>query len=701
MPRKKGKAPYLGKNKLKWCPQDNIPVLKKKICPNCGHNTFEMKISPPGDVRPAFSKDLALIRDALDKNFGRGIGQSLIPEDSIVLINKVGGLDYNAEIILNGLVYGLFFYDPIRQKYSFKPKGEISRRILEISKDLGINLKNKIEISKDSASFILDGKSILAPGVVDFDRSIQKGDYCIIVNNNQYITTGIALENSDRIEQLVENGYGKVAKNIKRSVNHYLKAPNPQTNKEFHDKLIIGSESSNQKNWDFVYSVNSAYIDFIVEDAKRFIKKTHLTQKKRTAVAYSGGKDSLCTLLLVYDVLGPNFDIFFADTGLEFPEIIETTKVVVKLLGMENRLIIESIGDKFWDLIEDFGPPARDYRFCCHTLKSQQIMSIIESLSNGEKILSFLGQRRYESFSRAAEKKIYVNTFIPMQIAATPIKDWNALEVWLYLLYYPHQIGGKIMKIPITPLYFQGFSRLGCFICPATSLSSLNLINEIHPELISKWNDWLLEYAKKMEFPSEWVKYGLWRFKKISPLWKNTLKRIGIKYDLKRLDGNLPLKLMITKGFSPCVLHGGYSVKGKFNAALDLSLILHQKAIIKGNFELLDDIGVLTMKGDKVSINVFSDGSFYIRFPDKKTDIIRIIHKLIGIIVKSQKCNACDVCVNLCPNHLIAIEKNEQSTFPIINENSSNKCSSCNICITHCPVYQKIKDTFDVMGLAA
>ena len=101
---------------------------------------------------------------------------------------------------------------------------------------------------------------------------------------------------------------------------------------------------------------------------------------------------------------------------------------------MEQDLIIESAGEKFWELIETFGPPARDYRFCCHTLKAQQITKIINTIYDGNKVLVFLGQRQYESLNQSKEKLVYVNSFIPLQVAATPIKDWNALTLWLFLL---------------------------------------------------------------------------------------------------------------------------------------------------------------------------------------------------------------------------------------------------------------------------
>lgn len=685
------KAPYLGKIRLNWCPTDQIPILEKSKCPSCGSKTFRIEITPPGDVRPAFEKELKRFREIVDADYGLGLGHLLLPENKIYLLNKIPGLDSTEEIIFDGDIYGVFQYDPFRQKSIFKPKTAGAQRIINLAISHGIELKKRIEISDDSLSFILAGKSILAPGIIDFSNDIEKGDQCIVMNNDRYVTVAISHADSAEIRTMVKSKYGKVGKNLKKQINKGL-------NNDFLPGNVGNTLDENNKgipDWQFVFEVNKGHMHKIVDEAKNFIVNTIQNQNKakKVAVAYSGGKDSLCVLLLAYETLGPNFKIFFADTGLELPEVLQNTKDVVKILKMEDLLFIKNAGDKFWDLIEDFGPPSRDYRFCCHTLKAQQIMDLIQNLGDGEKILSFLGQRRYESFSRSAEKRVYINSFIPLQIAATPIKNWNALEVWLFILYYPHFVEEKRVNIPATPLYFEGFERLGCYLCPASSLFSLNLLKKIHPELIERWDKWLKYYSKKMGYPEEWIKFGLWRFKQMNNMWRDIFKKRGIKYDLSLTNRNLPLEIALTQGFSPCV-RGGFSLKGKFNTALDLDLITPIVNIISGESELYDDMGVLTIKNDTYLINIFTDGSFYIRVKSKDYKYDNLVKKIVGIVAKSHRCNACGVCEKICPEKVMILEKDENDNLrPIIPEKLKSKCSHCGKCISHCPIFQKIKDT--------
>jgi phosphoadenosine phosphosulfate reductase len=525
----------------------------------------------------------------------------------------------------------------------------------------------------------------------------------------------LACVNADQIQEMVRVKYGKVAKNLKKQVEEASDRENSEDANESPDlrselshdlthikvDTIPGNSDINHfekflpNNWLKVYQANQKYLTDLVEEAKNFIQTTKSNLGKKVAVAYSGGKDSLCTLLLTVEALGPNFQIFFADTGLELPEILENTKITAELLGMGDKLLIKSAGNKFWELIDTFGPPSRDYRFCCHTLKAQQIIDIITELSGGERILVFLGQRRYESYTRSEEKRVYVNSFIPMQIAATPIREWNALELWLYTLFYPHFIDGKRIVAPVTHLYFEGFERLGCYLCPAASIHSMKLTSELYPDLVNKWNNWLSQYSEKYGFPKEWLQYGLWRFKNVNLMWKNTLKELGIKYDLKQTDRANPIQVSFTQGFSPCSF-GGYSLKGRVNCVIDIDLIRPLLPIIKGESEIHEDMGVISIKHEDYLINLFTDGSFYIRLKEQNYDYDKVVHKLIGLIVKTHQCNGCGVCEKICTKHVIKVVTDDDSGIrrPIIPEELVDKCAQCGFCITHCPLYQKIKDNF-------
>lgn len=123
----------------------------------------------------------------------------------------------------------------------------------------------------------------------------------------------------------------------------------------------------------------------------------------KVSVSYSGGKDSLAVLQLVDECL-EDYEIMFADTGLEFPETLDNVKQVAEHYGKELRTA--SAGDSFWDSISVFGPPTMDTRWCCKICKLGPITRLIDENYEGG-CLSFIGQRQYESHARSISKKVW------------------------------------------------------------------------------------------------------------------------------------------------------------------------------------------------------------------------------------------------------------------------------------------------------
>jgi phosphoadenosine phosphosulfate reductase len=385
--------------------------------------------------------------------------------------------------------------------------------------------------------------------------------------------------------------------------------------------------------------------------------------------------------LLAYESIGSNFQIFFADTGLEMPETIENTYKVAKLLGMENKIHIRYAKDKFWDLVDHFGPPGRDYRFCCHGLKAQRINEIIDEVAPGEKVLSFLGQRRYESFSRAAEKRVYVNSFIPQQIAAAPIKNWNALEVWLYILYYPHIVNGKRAQIPVNEMYYNEFERIGCYLCPASDIATLKILREIHPEMMEKWDNWLIRYADKQNLPEEWLKYGLWRFRKLDQQWKNYFEKHGVDY--------FPF------GFKPTSLiqfngeQTDSTITGKVLLPIHLTELENLFQVLPGT--TFKENSKIEYSNKQLEFVLEQSGKFSLKSNTNEKSIKKFLNQVTALILKTETCANCGVCEDICPQNIIHIEKHNSQYIPVIKSTQEFPCIHCLKCISHCPLHQRIK----------
>ena len=404
----KSKSPFMGKTDLFWCHKCQVFQFEGSVCTKCKEKLMKMTVTPPGDIRPAFEGDRQLIKKVISQTFGEELASAMFPDNKIILINKIGALDVKYELFIDGFNIGVICYEIPECIYKFKMKPYGGHYILYYSKKLNIPLRKYISITNDAEEFILNHASVLVPSVHEYSSDIEPGDYVLLVNStkDKILGSGIARVSSADIPEVMREGRGIIAKN-KYHMKKYkdIRDPfEPARDITLHDAFV--------HNHDFIESQ--------IDESVNFIKNTKARFNKPCACAFSGGKDSLAVFLLMRRALGSDFQIFFADTGLELPEVHSSFAELVKLTGMKDKTIIKSAGDTFWDLVKTFGPPARDFRFCCHSLKAQQIMSIIEELANGEKLLVFLGQRRYESFTRMKDPRIYVNSYIPPQIAASP-----------------------------------------------------------------------------------------------------------------------------------------------------------------------------------------------------------------------------------------------------------------------------------------
>ena len=262
-----------------------------------------------------------------------------------------------------------------------------------------------------------------------------------------------------------------------------------------------------------------------IDEAVNFIKDIRAENDIPAVVSFSGGKDSLACLLLSRDA-GLELPVLFIDTGLEFPETVTYVHQVAEHYGLE--LIVEKAPENaFFGNLEYFGPPGRDYRWCCKTNKlGPTVKAIMRHFPQG--VLSFIGQRRYESEQRADKPRVWRNPWTPGQIGASPIQNWTALHVWIYIF---------MRDAPFNPWYTKGLDRIGCFLCPASDMAELvNVASQ--SDGLRRWNEYLEQYSEKKRLPKEWVRLGLWRWKRLPPSIKEELVRNGVNVeDLLRRKG--------------------------------------------------------------------------------------------------------------------------------------------------------------------
>lgn len=426
-------------------------------------------LTPPGDPRPAFAADVALVNRIYSDHFG----SPLIADGHIALLNKVPDTDRMEEVIVGGGVAGAIRYIPGEGRWEAIPRKESFRLF---------NPPRKWVVADDGAAEAIrdHSASLLAPGLVEMEPSILKGDEVFVL---------------DRQGECIAVGRARVDACEAESMDRGLVV---RTRRTFASLCVPGKAT-----WEDAVAANMLPIAEHEEEAISFVRNVaRVYDSLPQNISYSGGKDSLATLILVKKALG-NVPLLFADTGLEFPETYDNVREVASHFGLP--VITARGSEAFWESFLTRGPPARDFRWCCQAAKLGPVEKVIRSTWG--KCLSFIGQRKFESSRRMASQRVWRNPHINVQVSAAPIHNWTALHVWLYLFRE---------KAPYNRLYSEGMDRIGCFMCPSCDLAVIRHVISRYPFLWEKWDAMLKNWQQARGLPDSWLENAGWRVRGVT-----------------------------------------------------------------------------------------------------------------------------------------------------------------------------------------
>ena len=190
-----------------------------------------------------------------------------------------------------------------------------------------------------------------------------------------------------------------------------------------------------------------------VDEKKVRIAKDVLLQGKQwyldLAVAWTTGKDSMVILGLIKEAFGEiDMPVIHVDTTFHFQEVYQMRTDIVKEWDLDLHIALAEVPTGF--------KQAEEREECCHKLKTVPLNKKIKELEVRGLIC---GIRADECDARKDEthfSKREDHTRIH------PILHWSEIDVWNYI---------EDRKLPVNPLYGQGYRSIGCYPCTKPSAS--------------------------------------------------------------------------------------------------------------------------------------------------------------------------------------------------------------------------------------
>lgn len=236
-------------------------------------------------------------------------------------------------------------------------------------------------------------------------------------------------------------------------------------------------------------------------------------------IFYSGGKDSQACLIWAANKYGASkIEAVFCDTGWENPVTYQHIEQTTKQLGVKLVIIKSKKYDGMIDLaFKKQRFPSINARFCTEELKTKPAIDYVLSLKDN--VIVIEGIRKNESFSRSKMEPecMYFRYYFEKPTSGKtqsyrkrdvlawckkynadklrPIFEWTAEETINYI-----KANGQLPN----PLYYQGFTRVGCFPCIMSRHAAIKRMIEMAPERIEELVKYETELGKTF-FPSDYI----------------------------------------------------------------------------------------------------------------------------------------------------------------------------------------------------
>ena len=234
-------------------------------------------------------------------------------------------------------------------------------------------------------------------------------------------------------------------------------------------------------------------------------------------ITYSGGKDSDVMLHLA-EKSGIPFEALHSLTTADAPETVRHVYDTFRRLeekgvkcDVDKHVQPDGSRVTMWNLIQKkLMPPTRLMRYCCGVLKEgggkdrfiatgvRWAESTARKRRGGLEVLTSKPQSKLIlSNDNDEDRRLFETCQLKGKRVVNPIIDWKDDDVLGY---------AAAEKIPMNPLYCEGFHRVGCVGCPmASKARTMEFVR--YPKIKAAYIrafDRMLEERRKRSLPCQW-----------------------------------------------------------------------------------------------------------------------------------------------------------------------------------------------------
>jgi len=199
-------------------------------------------------------------------------------------------------------------------------------------------------------------------------------------------------------------------------------------------------------------SYNDISAEWRVEESLAALR-FFLGRFKKYTVAFSQQAEDVLLLDLVKQI-DPNPDVFSIDTGKLFGEAAEYNRCIEEFYGIKIN-VIRPDEDEVERMVAEHGEQlyyesTELRKHCCHVRKVNPLQKYLKDFP-----LWLTGLRKQQSPTRTDLETIEYDEATGVY-KLSPLLGWTTSQMFAYI---------EAKKIPLNPLYEQGYPSIGCACC--------------------------------------------------------------------------------------------------------------------------------------------------------------------------------------------------------------------------------------------